>query len=102
RILIQRAMHSSLTDGVLLAGLAPAFVAPSIDTRHGIAHGLTPEALEAALAREERAGRGVSSVYVVSPSYFGSVADVAGLVEVAHRHDAAIIVDNAWGAHFGF
>ncbi|QZY52491.1 aminotransferase class I/II-fold pyridoxal phosphate-dependent enzyme [Leucobacter tenebrionis] len=102
RILIQRAMHSSLTDGVLLAGLAPAFVAPSVDTRHGIAHGLTPEALEAALVREERAGRAVSSVYVVSPSYFGSVADVAGLVEVAHRHDAAIIVDNAWGAHFGF
>jgi arginine/lysine/ornithine decarboxylase len=102
RILIQRAMHSSLTDGVLLSGLVPSFVAPSVDSRHGIAHGLTPEALDAALTREARAGRAVSSVYVVSPSYFGSVADVAGLAEVSHRHGAAIIVDNAWGAHFGF
>ncbi|WP_336658476.1 aminotransferase class I/II-fold pyridoxal phosphate-dependent enzyme [Leucobacter sp. USHLN153] len=102
RILVQRSMHSSLTDGVLLSGLIPAFVAPSIDTHHGIAHGLTPEALDAALTREAEAGRAVSSVYVVSPSYFGSTADVAGLVEVAHAHDAAIIVDNAWGAHFGF
>ncbi|MFV0433739.1 MAG: aminotransferase class I/II-fold pyridoxal phosphate-dependent enzyme [Leucobacter sp.] len=102
RIMIQRAMHSSLTDGVLFSGLIPSFVAPSVDTRHGIAHGLTPEALDAALTREAEADRAVSSVYAVSPSYFGSVADVAGLARVAHAHGAALIVDNAWGAHFGF
>ena len=102
RIMIQRSMHSSLTDGVLLAGLLPAFVSPNVDEHHGIAHGLTPEALDAALTREAAAGRPVSSVLVVSPSYFGSTADVAGLSQVAHAHDAAIIVDGAWGAHFGF
>ncbi|UOQ55837.1 amino acid decarboxylase [Leucobacter allii] len=102
RVLIQRSMHSSFTDGVLLAGLVPAFVAPAIDARHGIAHGLTPQALDAALTREGEAGRPVSSVYAVSPSYFGSTADVAGLAEVAHAHGAALIVDGAWGAHFGF
>ncbi len=102
RILIQRSMHSSLTDGVLLAGLLPSFVAANVDEGHGIAHGLTPAALEDALQREAAAGRPVSSVLVVSPSYFGSTADVAGLAKVAHAHDAAIIVDNAWGAHFGF
>ena len=102
RVLIQRSMHSSFTDGVLLAGLVPAFVAPAIDARHGIAHGLTPAALEAALVAEAEAGRAVSSVYAVSPSYFGSTADVAGLARVAHAHGAALIVDGAWGAHFGF
>ncbi|MBL3698351.1 aminotransferase class I/II-fold pyridoxal phosphate-dependent enzyme [Leucobacter luti] len=102
RILIQRSMHSSLTDGVLLSGLIPAFVSPNIDEHHGIAHGLTPAMLDAALTREAAAGTPVSSVLVVSPSYFGSTADVAGLAEVAHAHGAAIIVDGAWGAHFGF
>lgn len=102
RVLVQRSMHSSFTDGVLLAGLAPAFVQPGIDARHGIAHGLTPSALDDALTREAEAGREVSSVYVVSPSYFGSTADVAGLSEVSHAHNAALIVDGAWGAHFGF
>ncbi len=29
-------------------------------------------------------------------------ADVEGCAEVAHRAGAALIVDNAWGAHFGF
>src|SRR5690606_21856121 len=73
RVLMQRSSHSSFTDGVLLAGLIPAFVAPNVDHRHGISHGLTPEALDAALAAEAAAGRAVQSVYVVSPSYFGSV-----------------------------
>lgn len=102
RVLMQRSSHSSFTDGVLIAGLIPAFVAPAVDQRNGIAHGLTPEALAAALAAETRAGRPAHSVYVVSPSYFGSTADVAGLARVAHEHGAALIVDAAWGAHFGF
>jgi arginine decarboxylase len=102
RVLMQRSSHSSFTDGVLLAGLIPAFVAPSVDLKHGIAHGLTPGVLGAALTAEAEAGRAVQSVYVVSPSYFGSTADIAGLAEVAHEHDAALIVDGAWGPHFGF
>lgn len=102
RVLIQRSMHSSFTDGVLLTGLMPAFVMPNIDARHGISHGLTPAALDDALEREAAAGRAVSSVYAVSPSYFGSTADVAGLAAVAHAHGAALIIDGAWGAHFGF
>ncbi len=102
RVLMQRSSHSSFTDGVLLAGLIPAFVAPNVDHEHGIAHGLTPEALGEALAIEAESGREVQSVYVVSPSYFGSTADVEGLARVAHSHGAALIVDGAWGAHFGF
>lgn len=102
RVLVQRSSHSSFTDGVLLSGLNPAFVSPTVDLQHGIAHGLTPDALDEALAAEAEAGRAVSSVYTVSPSYFGSVADVAGLAAVAHAHGAALIVDGAWGAHFGF
>lgn len=102
RVLIQRSSHSSFTDGVLLSGLNPAFVSPTIDLEHGIAHGLTPAALDEALSAEAEAGRAVSSVYAVSPSYFGSVADVSGLAAVAHAHGAALIIDGAWGAHFGF
>ena len=39
---------------------------------------------------------------VVSPTYFGAVADVAALVEVAHRHKVPLVVDEAWGAHLPF
>lgn len=101
-ILSQRSAHSSFSDGILSAGLAPSFVLPSVDAVHGIAHGVSPAALDEALSAAARDGRAASAVYVISPSYFGSVADVAGLAEVAHAHGAPLIVDGAWGPHFGF
>ena len=39
---------------------------------------------------------------VVSPTYFGAVADVQGLAGVAHRHGVPLVVDEAWGAHLAF
>lgn len=101
-ILSQRSAHSSFSDGILSAGLAPSFVLPSVDAVHGIAHGVSPAALDEALSAAADGGRPASAVYVISPSYFGSVADVAGLARVAHDHGAPLIVDGAWGPHFGF
>jgi lysine decarboxylase len=40
--------------------------------------------------------------WVVSPTYFGAVADVRALAEVAHGRDVPLIVDEAWGAHMAF
>lgn len=101
-ILSQRSAHSSFSDGVLWAGLAPSFVLPSIDADHGVAHGVSPGALDDALTAAASSGRPANAVYIVSPSYFGAVADVAGLARVAHAHGAPLIVDGAWGPHFGF
>ena len=39
---------------------------------------------------------------VVSPTYFGACADVAGLAEVAHARGVPLVVDEAWGAHLRF
>lgn len=94
----QRSAHSSFIDGVILAGLSPRFVAPAIDSRLGINHGVSPDALRAALA-EVASPKGV---YLISPSYFGAVADIAALAEIAHAAGAPLVVDAAWGAHFGF
>ncbi|WP_431246579.1 aminotransferase class I/II-fold pyridoxal phosphate-dependent enzyme [Leifsonia xyli] len=101
-ILTQRSAHSSFSDGVLSAGLAPSFVMPSLDPVHGVAHGVSPASLDEALTAAARAGHPADAVYLVSPSYFGAVADVAGLSRVAHAHGAPLIVDGAWGPHFGF
>ncbi|MDR6971616.1 amino acid decarboxylase [Leifsonia shinshuensis] len=101
-ILTQRSAHSSFSDGILSAGLVPSFVLPSIDTVHGVAHGVSPAALDDALAAAAAGGRPADAVYIVSPSYFGAVADVAGLARVAHAHGAPLIVDGAWGPHLGF
>jgi arginine decarboxylase len=97
-VLVQRNSHASVVDGLVLSGGMASFVSPEYDDELGMAHGVTPEALDEALAREP----GVSAVFMVSPTYYGMAADVAGCAEVAHAHDTALIVDCAWGSHFGF
>ena len=97
-VLVQRNSHASIVDGLVLSGGMASFVAPEYDAELGMAHGVTPEALAAALEREPA----ISAAFIVSPTYYGMAADVAGCAEVAHAHDVALIVDCAWGSHFGF
>lgn len=97
-VLVQRSAHSSFIDGIILAGLTPVFMKPFIDDRYGIAHGLSPAELKRSLDHAESP----KGVYVVTPSYFGAVADVAGMVDIAHAAGIPLMVDESWGAHFGF
>jgi arginine decarboxylase len=98
RVIVQRNAHSSAIDGMILAGLRPRFVSPEVDDELGIAHCLTPDTLESALAQEPDA----TAVMITSPTYFGAVADVAALADVAHAAGIPIAVDEAWGAHLRF
>jgi len=98
RVVVQRNVHSSTIDGLILSGLRPTFVGPALDPELGIAHCLAPEALDGALA----ATPGATGAIVVSPTYFGAVADVRGLSDVAHEHGVPLVVDEAWGAHLAF
>ena len=95
---MQRTVHGSTIDGLVLAGLRPTFVAPEVDVELGLAHCVAPSALDAALARTP----GAAAAIVVSPTYFGAAADVAGLARVAHAHGVPLVVDEAWGAHLAF
>lgn len=98
RVVVQRNVHSSAIDGLILSGMLPSFVAPEVDPELGIAHCLTPEALAAALD----ATPGAAAAMIVSPTYFGACADVAGLAAVAHERGVPLVVDEAWGAHLRF
>jgi lysine decarboxylase len=98
RVVVQRNVHNSTIDGLVLSGLRPRFVAPELDPELGVAHCLTPESLRAGLDAEPEA---VAAI-VVSPTYFGAVADIAALAEVVHERGLPLIVDEAWGAHLRF
>jgi lysine decarboxylase len=104
-VLLQRNSHASMIDGLVLSGGLPRFVSPEYDTELGMAHGVTPEALERALAQgggDGVAAGKISAAFIVSPTYYGMAADVAGCAEVAHAAGVPLVVDCAWGAHFGF
>ena len=73
RVVVQRNVHSSVIDGLVLNGMRPTFVAPELDPELGIAHGLTPDSLGGGAGRD--AGRGRRDGRL--PTYFGACADVA-------------------------
>jgi arginine decarboxylase len=98
QVVVQRNVHSSVIDGLVLSGMRPAFVEPELDPELGIAHGLTPASLAAALDDTP----GAVAAMVVSPTYFGACADIAAMAEVAHARGLPLVVDEAWGAHLHF
>ena len=98
RVVLQRNAHSSTIDALVLSGLLPTFAAPELDPDLHVAHCLRPETLDGALSETPDA----VGAAVVSPTYFGAVADVAALAEVAHGHGVPLVVDEAWGAHLAF
>jgi arginine decarboxylase len=97
-VVVQRNCHSSTIDGLVLSGLRPTFAAPELDPELRIAHCVTPAALAGALDATPSA----VAALVVSPTYFGAVADVEGLAAVAHERGVPLVVDEAWGAHLAF
>src|ERR687890_1216809 len=98
KIVAQRNSHASIVDGLVLSGGVPSFVAPEYDDELGITHCVTPEALERALQETPDA----RAAFLVSPTYFGMAADVAGCADVAHAAGVPLVVDQSWGPHFGF
>jgi len=98
RAVVQRNSHASVIDGMVLSGGVPHYVAPEYDAELGMAHGVTPDALLAAL---QEAGD-ARVAFIVSPTYYGLAADVAGCAHAAHSAGAALVVDQSWGPHLGF
>jgi arginine decarboxylase len=97
-VVAQRNSHASLVDGLVLSGGMPTFVAPEYDAGLGMAHGVTAESLAEGLARTP----GAAAAFIVSPTYYGMVADVEGCARAAHEAGVPLVVDQAWGPHFGF
>jgi arginine decarboxylase len=97
-VVVQRNVHGSVIDGLVLGGLHPTFVSPELDPELGVAHCLAPEALERALSDTPD----TVAAFSVSPTYFGACADLRGLANAAHSHGVPLIVDEAWGAHLHF
>jgi arginine decarboxylase len=97
-VVVSRSAHRSTVLGLVLAGLRPVWIPVDTDAGLAVPVGTSAAALDQALVDHPDA----VAVLCVEPSYLGTTSDVAGLASVAHRRDVPIVVDQAWGAHFGF
>ncbi len=98
RAVISRSMHKSVLAGLVLSGLEPVWVRPDVDSATGLPLRLPPERVAAALADTPDA----CGVFLVEPSFVGVLSDVAAIAAIAHGAGVPLVIDQAWGAHFGF
>lgn len=98
KILVPRNVHKSVMSAILLTGARPVYMAPDLDTRLGIAHGVSVETVRETLAAHPDA----RAVLVINPTYYGVAADLKSIVEVAHAHGVPVLVDEAHGVHVHF
>lgn len=98
KIIVARNMHKSILSGIILAHAHPIYLAPEVDSEVGLAMGVTPKAVEAALdAHPDAAG-----VLLVNPTYYGTTTDLGEIVEIVHGRGKPLLVDEAHGPHFRF
>jgi arginine/lysine/ornithine decarboxylase len=98
KILVDRNVHKSVVASLILAGAQPVWLRPRWDHERQIAHPATASDVGAALERDPD----VSAVLMITPTEYGTGADVRGIAEICHRRNLPLLVDEAWGAHFPF
>lgn len=96
RVAVTRTAHRSVLSALVLAGLEPIWMSPETNHSSGVPTGIALETLRTALEQQPIA------VLLTEPGYLGTLSDLAGLIALAHEHHTPVIVDAAWGAHFGF
>ena len=97
-LLISRDAHKSVTAGLIFSGLQPKWIQPRWDRQLHLAHPPSPEEVTAAWDRFPDA----DAALVVSPTPYGTSADIRGIAKVCHRRGKPLIIDEAWGAHLPF
>ena len=96
RVALSRTAHRSVLSALVLAGLEPIWLTPEIDDSTGVPLGIPISELERAIAEKPIA------LLLTEPGYLGTISDLAPLIKKAHDHSIPVIVDAAWGGHFGF
>ena len=96
KVALSRTAHRSVLSALVLAGLEPIWLAPEIDLKTGVPLGIPLSELERAIAEKPIA------LLLTEPGYLGTISDLAPLIKKAHDHSIPVIVDAAWGGHFGF
>ena len=98
KVLVPRNAHRSVMGGLILADAVPVYAQPVYIKEFGLQGQVTPEQVKEAFALHPD----IKAVLLTSPDYFGMAAEVKQIAEIAHAHNAVLLVDEAHGPHLGF
>ena len=96
KVAITRTAHRSVLSALVLTGLEPIWLTPDIDEATGVPTGIPVAELERVLAQKPIA------LLLTEPGYLGTISELPALISKAHENSIPVIIDAAWGGHFGF
>lgn len=97
-LLVARDSHKSIVGGLIFSGIQAHWITPRWDTDHHLSHPPSPERVSGAWDEHPDA----AGALIVSPSPYGTCADIGKIAEICHHRGKPLIVDEAWGAHLPF
>ncbi len=98
KIILSRNVHRSAINGLILADAIPAYIEPEINNKIGITLNISVQKVEKTIIENPDA----KAILITNPTYYGFVPDLKKIVELAHKHNIAVLVDEAHGTHFDF
>ena len=96
KVALSRTAHRSVLSALVLAGLEPLWLSPDIDGATGVPTGISVAEFEKVLGEKPIA------LLLTEPGYLGTLSDIPALIAKAHEHSIPVVIDAAWGGHFGF
>jgi arginine decarboxylase len=96
KIAVTRTAHRSVLSALVLTGLEPIWLTPEIDPATGVPVGIPVSELERVLDQKPIA------LLLTEPGYLGTISELPALIAKAHQNSIPVIIDAAWGGHFGF
>ncbi|WP_156297665.1 aminotransferase class I/II-fold pyridoxal phosphate-dependent enzyme [Mycobacterium paragordonae] len=97
-LLVTRDSHKSIVAGLIFSGVQPRWITPRWDSERHFSHPPSPQQVRDAWDRYPDA----AGALIVSPSPYGTCADIEAIADVCHARGKPLIVDEAWGAHLPF
>ena len=97
-LLVGRDSHKSIVAGLIFSGVQARWITPRWDAERHFSHPPSPQQVEETWQKHPDA----AGALIVSPSPYGTCADIAGIAEVCHARNKPLIIDEAWGAHLPF
>ncbi|UUL77491.1 hypothetical protein NG819_08555 [Pseudarthrobacter sp. Fe7] len=97
-LLVSRDAHKSITAGLVFSGIQPRWIRPRWDSKLHLAHPPSAADVEEMWERYPDA----AGALIVSPTPYGTCADIAAIAKICHDRGKPLIVDEAWGAHLPF
>ncbi|MCC0681514.1 aminotransferase class I/II-fold pyridoxal phosphate-dependent enzyme [Clostridioides sp. ES-S-0005-03] len=98
KVLLPRNIHKSVINALILCGGIPIFIQPEFDEQLGISLNITIDKVK----EEIEKNCDIKALFLLNPTYYGACADLESIIELCHKNNLLVLVDEAHGAHFPF